>query len=383
MIITCDECNTSFNLDESLVKQTGSKVRCSRCKNVFVAYPPTPPEEPGKSDKLAEIIPDFKAEPGEQQEKEYTMPEGLELDIEPEAERLPEEPVSGLELEAEEGIEAERGPEEELEEFKLGMEAEAEEKTEAGKLSEAEGIEQEFEIEYTAREDLYKDEIADERMTEEKEEEFAERFDMETAAGEPEQEEVEEAQELEVGIEEADIAEKKQISRPVLALLIAALLVGGAYGTYVLLDSSGFKIPFVGNLFRPEVQDAGNLKINAFDIDSKFVENSKKGKFFVITGKVINGYSDARSFIRITGKLYTKGNILSKTETVYCGNVLSNFDLENLDLGAIDKRLKNRIGDNRSNIKLKSGKSLPFMIVFSNVPDNLEEFTIEVAGSTP
>ncbi|OEU71882.1 MAG: hypothetical protein BA864_14950 [Desulfuromonadales bacterium C00003093] len=383
MIITCDECNTSFNLDESLVKQTGSKVRCSRCKNVFVAYPPTPPEEPGKSDKLAEIIPDFKAEPGEQQEKEYTMPEGLELDIEPEAERLPEEPVSGLELEAEEGIEAERGPEEELEEFKLGMEAEAEEKTEAGKLSEAEGIEQEFEIEYTAREDLYKDEIADERMTEEKEEEFAERFDMETAAGEPEQEEVEEAQELEVGIEEADIAEKKQISRPVLALLIAALLVGGAYGTYVLLDSSGFKIPFVGNLFKPEVQDAGNLKINAFDIDSKFVENSKKGKFFVITGKVINGYSDARSFIRITGKLYTKGNILSKTETVYCGNVLSNFDLENLDLGAIDKRLKNRIGDNRSNIKLKSGKSLPFMIVFSNVPDNLEEFTIEVAGSTP
>ena len=383
MIITCDECNTSFNLDESLVKQTGSKVRCSRCKNVFVAYPPTPPEEPGKSDKLAEIIPDFKAEPGEQQEKEYTMPEGLELDIEPEAERLPEEPVSGLELEAEEGIEAERGPEEELEEFKLGMEAEAEEKTEAGKLSEAEGIEQEFEIEYTAREDLYKDEIADERMTEEKEEEFAERFDMETAAGEPEQEEVEEAQELEVGIEEADIAEKKQISRPVLALLIAALLVGGAYGTYVLLDSSGFKIPFVGNLFKPEVQDAGNLKINAFDIDSKFVENSKKGKFFVITGKVINGYSDARSFIRITGRLYTKGNVLSKTETVYCGNVLSNFDLENLDLGAIDKRLKNRIGDNRSNIKLKSGKSLPFMIVFSNVPDNLEEFTIEVAGSTP
>ncbi|MBW1754259.1 MAG: zinc-ribbon domain-containing protein [Deltaproteobacteria bacterium] len=43
MIITCEECQASFNLDESLLKPTGSKVRCSKCKKVFVAYPPELP----------------------------------------------------------------------------------------------------------------------------------------------------------------------------------------------------------------------------------------------------------------------------------------------------------------------------------------------------
>ncbi|MFO7754224.1 MAG: zinc-ribbon domain-containing protein, partial [Desulfobacteraceae bacterium] len=40
MIITCDKCSTKFNLDETLIKQTGSKVRCSVCSKVFTAFPP-------------------------------------------------------------------------------------------------------------------------------------------------------------------------------------------------------------------------------------------------------------------------------------------------------------------------------------------------------
>ncbi len=56
MIITCQECNSSFNLDESLLKPTGSKVRCSKCHKVFTAYPQTPPEEPETpAEKLSDI----------------------------------------------------------------------------------------------------------------------------------------------------------------------------------------------------------------------------------------------------------------------------------------------------------------------------------------
>jgi len=39
MIITCEACNTSFNLDDKMLKPTGSKVRCSVCANVFTAFP--------------------------------------------------------------------------------------------------------------------------------------------------------------------------------------------------------------------------------------------------------------------------------------------------------------------------------------------------------
>ncbi|UCF86312.1 MAG: zinc-ribbon domain-containing protein [Desulfobacteraceae bacterium] len=40
MIIQCEKCRTKFNVDESLLKNEGSKVRCSLCKYTFVAYPP-------------------------------------------------------------------------------------------------------------------------------------------------------------------------------------------------------------------------------------------------------------------------------------------------------------------------------------------------------
>jgi hypothetical protein len=34
-------------------------------------------------------------------------------------------------------------------------------------------------------------------------------------------------------------------------------------------------------------------------------------------------------------------------------------------------------------MQVKPGQELPLMIVFATLPDNLEEFAIEVAGSTP
>ncbi|MFP4390863.1 MAG: zinc-ribbon domain-containing protein, partial [Desulfococcaceae bacterium] len=39
MIISCDECGTTFELDRKYVKPGGTKVRCARCKSVFRVYP--------------------------------------------------------------------------------------------------------------------------------------------------------------------------------------------------------------------------------------------------------------------------------------------------------------------------------------------------------
>ena len=184
-------------------------------------------------------------------------------------------------------------------------------------------------------------------------------------------------------VAEAATAPKRRASKPLVFLLILVLLGGGSYGTYVLLDYLNIQIPYVSDYFKPKVSDLkGNLKIDTLDINSKFILNIKAGKLFVITGRVKNGYPDNRSFISVTGKLFTKGKKLVKTENVFCGNVLSDIELSNMDFGAIQKRLSNRFGDNRSNLQVQPGKELPFMLVFSNLPDNLEEFAIEAAGST-
>ncbi|MBU2521998.1 MAG: DUF3426 domain-containing protein, partial [Proteobacteria bacterium] len=272
----------------------------------------------------------------------------LEIDEDLKAENEPEE--SGLELELDLDIEPEIG------ETPVGTEAEAR-----------------FEI-------FGKTEIEESKAEKiEDEKEASKAFNLGTL---PDEQEAKKGALTEEG-DQPRVAAKTRISMPVLLLLLAALLISGAYGTYVLLDSVGINIPVVSDLLKPEVQDVGKLKIYASDINNKFVENLKIGKLLVITGKAKNGYSDARSYISITCKLHIKGKILSKTKTVYCGTVLSEVDLINMDLDAINTRLSNRFGDNKSNVKVKEGSIVPFMIVFADLPENLDEFTIEVAGSFP
>ena len=53
MILTCEKCDTSFSFDENLIKSSGSKVRCSKCRHIFVVVPPT---------SVAETEPDVPSE---------------------------------------------------------------------------------------------------------------------------------------------------------------------------------------------------------------------------------------------------------------------------------------------------------------------------------
>jgi predicted Zn finger-like uncharacterized protein len=45
MIVQCDQCNSKFRVDDSKVKEGGVKVRCSKCKNIFVVQAESPAEE--------------------------------------------------------------------------------------------------------------------------------------------------------------------------------------------------------------------------------------------------------------------------------------------------------------------------------------------------
>ncbi len=42
MILSCEQCGTRYNLDETLLGPQGSKVRCSKCLHVFTAWPSGP-----------------------------------------------------------------------------------------------------------------------------------------------------------------------------------------------------------------------------------------------------------------------------------------------------------------------------------------------------
>jgi predicted Zn finger-like uncharacterized protein len=181
----------------------------------------------------------------------------------------------------------------------------------------------------------------------------------------------------------APIPKKRGTSKLLIAVLIIVLLLGGGYCAYVLLDGMGIRIPYLSDYLKPEANDPGNLQMTTFDINSRFVDSQVLGRIFVITGKVKNGYDHPRGFVQLTGKLFTKGKKLASNQTVYAGNLINDMDLVNLNADELSKRLNNRFGNNRMNSRVQSGKALPFMVVFSQLPEaQLEEFTIEVDTST-
>jgi pilus assembly protein FimV len=193
---------------------------------------------------------------------------------------------------------------------------------------------------------------------------------------------------------------KSRSKKPVLVALLLLFLTGGILVIpnmlginipYVsdikipYLSDLDIKIPYLSDKLNPEEKDAvGNLKMIplAETITARFVNDSQGNQRFVIHGKIKNDYDHPRSFIKVTGKIYQKDGKIAKTETVYCGNMLSDSELTGMKILAVNKRLHNRFGDRKSNLKVKTGKTIPFMIVFEKLPQNLDEYTVEVDGSS-
>jgi len=174
------------------------------------------------------------------------------------------------------------------------------------------------------------------------------------------------------------------IAAGVLVLAVAAILIPRSLGINIPLLSD-LEIPFFGKILQSEPEDiAGNLKMApvAENLTAEFIDHPGAGRLCVVRGQVRNNYDHPRSAIRVTAKLYTKDKTLAKTATVFAGNVLSSQELSAQDMAAIAARLKNKEGVNNTNVGVKPGRTVPFMAVFDNLPNNLDEYSVEVAGST-
>lgn len=167
-----------------------------------------------------------------------------------------------------------------------------------------------------------------------------------------------------------------------LSILAIIVIIAAGAAAFVVYNPFGIEIPFVSDFLGSKADEKGTLRVIPVDdsIKGDFVK-TKRGSLFVITGKVKNEYKHPRSYISVTGKLFKKGKALLKTEVVYCGNVIPANDILSSDPALMKKRLQNRLGDKKSNVKVQPGGVIPFMIIFENVTDELDEFSVEAAGS--
>ena len=134
---------------------------------------------------------------------------------------------------------------------------------------------------------------------------------------------------------------------------------------------------------KKEASEPGNLRIALLDhlITSELVESTAAGRLVVIRGKVRNDYPEPRNFIMVKGTVYSKDGKPLQRKTVYCGNTLSDTELQTLDKAAMDTRLRNKFGDKRCNFNVVPGKAIPFVVVFFDLPEDLGEFSVSVVRS--
>ncbi len=287
MIIECEKCASKFNLDETLLKSNGSKVKCSICKHIFVAYP---------KQQMSY----------EKQTEEKTRDKDLE-------ETLPLDSANA---------------DFDLAFQRAGGEAQTEESVSEKIVSET----------------------GTDAITEE----------------------------LEVGSDDDEIlAPRKKSALPKILIfgLLIILLIG--IGGTVLYFS------FSNSSDKQESSDLGVTRLKFRAVTGSFVESNTAGQLFVIKGLVLNEYPKPRSYIRLKGSIQDDKGKIVKTAEAFAGNSFSDKEIREMPLADLQTRQQNRSGDKAANVNIPSGGSIPFMIVFEKLPENISEFTVEAVSSSP
>lgn len=333
MIIQCQECRTKFDLDEALLKDEGSKVRCSVCKHEFEVYPPSAvfPEQaqpaPGDFEESEVIDEELPAETREEALESERRDEEIDFD------KIFEDSLEDLDRleggEGEELLEPEReeGPRREVppEDAPPVPPKDAKAKADEGYPEQGEDI-----VPY------------------------------------PDQ-------------------ERHGRSHFLTIFLVIILLLVGA-GAAVVFWAPGL-IPESLSILKPsekrEVADTGARLLSLRGVTGAFLESKEAGQLFVIRGLIKNKYSKGRSFILVKGTILDDKGKVVKQELAYAGNTFKVDELKMLPMGEIKKAMENRFGKARVNFNVAPGSTVPFMIVFENLPANLREFTVEAVSSSP
>ena len=113
-----------------------------------------------------------------------------------------------------------------------------------------------------------------------------------------------------------------------------------------------------------------------------FHQNKEAGEIFVVTGDVVNSYRKPRASIHVKVSLFDKNGAVLLQKSAYCGNKLSNEQLDTLPMAKIDAIMNNQFGDSLANLGVQPGRAIGFVVAISNVPKEAADFGVEVIGST-
>lgn len=134
---------------------------------------------------------------------------------------------------------------------------------------------------------------------------------------------------------------------------------------------------------KDEITDTGTRRLGFKDVSGSFLMNNMAGQLYIIKGDVINNYPKSRSFILLKGNILDVKGKSVKQKFAYAGNTFTEDQLSKISMEEIDKGSKNQAGIGDINVNIRPGDSVPFMIIFEGLPNNLGEFEVEAVSSSP
>lgn len=338
MIVRCETCESRFRLDEGLVKERGTKVRCSQCGSVFRVFPPgSAGIEDSEETIVLDALPESEA-PGETPAETPVEDEAVDSAHGREYPDLGEaEPVAEKDAEDEawESFLEEEIPEE-------NEEDEAENKALSGAGGEEQGL------------------IIDES---EADDEAESRSEADSASGPK--------------------TRRRSIFLPVFLTILVVVLAAFAILYYVTPNL----LPGPLSFLRPETEkgviDQGVRRLSFKDVKGTFLSTEDKAQRFVISGEVVNNYPDPRRFILVQAAILDSMEKVVASKKAYAGNPLSEELLRNGSMNELEEMMNTKKGQAGTNEEVPPGGSIPFAVVFEDLPKDVSEFTVEAVSSEP
>jgi predicted Zn finger-like uncharacterized protein len=370
MLVQCPECTTKYNLDESKIGHDGSKVRCTRCKNVFTVFrpisedvvtPEIPEPAPGGGafendsfdDDLASAFEDKKSAPAAEKDS-------FEDELNAMFEDVKSAPVSRKSADA-------NAFEDDLAAMLDGQTSKPAPKSSA---------DESFEDDLTAMLDEKRSTAGSKSSVDQ--EMIA---DLQGAFQQPL------SDQLDQDLRSTDSSagkSRKSGNTGLMIGLVVLLLACGLGAVYFFQPGLLGLAPSVPDA--PATQDTvareGAAQIALENVRQYFVPNEKEGQLFIIEGKAVNRFPEARELIRIKASLFDRQGTEVATQEFMCGNVVSLYQLQVSTRADIETALTAKVGILTNNTNIQPGASVPFMAVFFQTPDSVEEFGLEVIQSS-
>ncbi len=164
-------------------------------------------------------------------------------------------------------------------------------------------------------------------------------------------------------------------------LLFLLLVVTVRYSYLQLLQPDQEFGEIIRKVFFLDSDPRGAKKIRLQEVKGYFKNHSLEGRFFVVEGKVVNGYNDPRDSIRLRGNLKNARQQVVATREVEAGWSLNPEELETLSFPEINTLAAGQPQRFSSKVHLAPTAAAPFMMIFPPSSQPLAEFSVEVVGS--